>query len=120
VKGRKSQRGSKHAGLRLLFFEKRFRKQRAAVALQQTGNGCFEYGDNGEIPCVAWEGNPKLSSVESKRSIENGCFHFLAVFFLLQLGGSILFRSTNDGATRFAESLSRLGFISENCNKNPG
>ena len=42
------------------------------------------------------------------------------VSFLLQLGDSILFRSTNGCATRFAKSLSRLRFVSENSAKFPG
>lgn len=55
-----------------------------------------------------------------KPSVEDGCFHFLVVFFLLQLGGSILFRFTNGCATRFAESLSLLNFHCENQWKTPG
>jgi hypothetical protein len=58
-----------------------------------------------------WNGKP---------SVENSCFHFLVVFFLLQLGGSILFRFTNGCATRFAESLSLLSFHCENQWKTPG
>lgn len=42
------------------------------------------------------------------------------VSFLLQLGDSIFYRSTNGCATRFAKSLSRLRFVSENSAKFPG